>query len=313
MTAAPSSIHLPAYILKIIGGPDKGASFKMVSGKATLGRESGNDINLNDARCSHHHVAVLIQNDQIFVKDMGSRNGILLNGKKVTESMVRPGEPLQIGDTVFVIQKEAPIMASVGPSAPSQTYAGPTSMNLPREKEKNSTLIVIGVTIIAVVGFLLISQGTKKKKSDYGLKTEEQVNAELEDIEKQKTELSRQKVSSAQFSEQGKEAQAAYLQGFRDYREGNFSRAIQSFTAALALLPDHTLAQQYKKLAERRLDELVQFNLIEGKRNMEQNKYEMARSHYRNVIVLLNDQTNKLYQEANGQLQVIDLLLTGRY
>lgn len=314
MSLAPASIPQVAYLLKVVGGPNKGSTYKLVTGKATIGRDTGNDINFDDPRCSHHHMAILIQSHQIFVKDMGSRNGILLNGEKVTESVVKLGDQIQIGDSIFVIQKESP-----NPVASSTNhYSAPANASnglktIAANKDSKSFPKLIGAILLVVAGFLLFNQGGKKKNADYGLRTEEQVNAELADIEKRKTELARQKVQSAQLSEQGKEAQAAYLQGFRDYREGNYSRAIQSFTAALALLPDHTLAQQYKKLSERRLDELVQFNLSEGKRNMEQNRYEMARSNYRNVLILLNDQTNKLYQEANGQLQIIELLLTGRY
>ncbi|MGE3975570.1 MAG: FHA domain-containing protein [Bdellovibrionales bacterium] len=345
---APASIPQIVYVLKIISGPDKGSTYKLVSGKATLGRETGNDINLNDQRCSQKHLAVLIQGQKIFIKDMGSRNGVHINGRKIEETTIQPGEPVQIGDTVFVINKEAPLalpsLSVVPPvsSTPSSQLQSPypslsatnayprplgivpppgmPRSSLPqtppssalqkflREKPK----LVVGIVLGALV-LLLMSSGAKKKKADYGLRTEDQVNAEIADIEKKKTELARQKVNSAQFSEQGKEAQAAYLQGFRDYREGNYSRAIQSFTAALALLPDHSLAQQYKRLSERRLDELVQFNLLEGKRHMEQNKYELARSNYRNVQILINDTTNRTWQEAAGQLQVIDLILTGRY
>jgi pSer/pThr/pTyr-binding forkhead associated (FHA) protein len=308
--APPLTSH---YVLKIIGGPNKGATYKLITGQATLGRDTGNDINLNDSRCSQQHMSIQIQNSQVFVKDLNSRNGISVNGIKVPEAFVKPGDQVQLGDTILTIQKEMPI-------APLSTKLSSTNFpNVPSSQgsglvgDLNPKILIVGLALIGLVVTLLISSSGKKKRSDYGLRTEEQVNAELQDIENRKTELARQKVSSAGFSEQGKEAQAAYLQGFRDYREGNFSRAIQSFTAALALYPDHALAQQYKKLSERRLDELVQLNLQDGKRNMEQNKYEMARSNYRNVLYLVNDQTSKTYQEASGQLQIIELLLTGRY
>ncbi|HEX4923301.1 MAG TPA: hypothetical protein VFV50_04415, partial [Bdellovibrionales bacterium] len=148
---------------------------------------------------------------------------------------------------------------------------------------------------------------------DSGIRSEEQVQAEIEATQKRKEEIARIKRAEGQFSQQYIEAQAAYIQGFRDYREGNFSRAIQSFTAALALYPGHELAAKYKKLSERRLDEMVQASLFEARRNMEQNKYELAKAAYKNIMIMVNDPNNKTFIEAKERYEEIELLLSGKF
>jgi tetratricopeptide (TPR) repeat protein len=167
--------------------------------------------------------------------------------------------------------------------------------------------------LIGVVLLLILTATPKTAPKNYGLRTDQQVDDEIQSIQKRKDAIFREKMSQGVFNNQAGEAQAAYIQGFRDFREGNYNRAIQSFTAALALNPDHQLAQKYKRLAEKKLDELIQYNMLEGKRAFEENKFELAKAAYRNVLINLNDESNRTYKEAKERLQEVELLLKGRY
>ncbi|MEQ1876123.1 MAG: FHA domain-containing protein [Bdellovibrionia bacterium] len=310
-TALAAPLPQPVYVT-IIGGPDRGVAFKLLSQKVTLGRDDDNDIALNDPRCSRHHAVLEAANGMVSIKDCGSQNGLIVNGANCRDAILNPGDVFILGDTQFQIQTSlGAVPAAPAPRAqignpnpfPKTVQAEPESKPFP--------IVMLGVVLVLLI--LLVLKGGTKKAVNSGIRTDQLVQAEIEATQRRKEEISRLKRSEGQFSQQYMEAQAAYIQGFRDYREGNFGRAIQSFTAALALYPAHELALRYKKLSERKLDETVQYRMFEARRYMEQNKYEMAKSAYKNIMVMVNDPNNKTYLEAKERYEEIELLLSGKF
>ncbi|MCW9025392.1 MAG: FHA domain-containing protein [Gammaproteobacteria bacterium] len=74
--------------------------------KTTLGRKPDNDIHLDDPTVSGLHcIFLLLQN--VYVEDMNSTNGVLLNGKKVTKRQLENGDIVRIGrhELKFVDEK----------------------------------------------------------------------------------------------------------------------------------------------------------------------------------------------------------------
>jgi pSer/pThr/pTyr-binding forkhead associated (FHA) protein len=63
-----------------------------------VGRDPACDISEhNDPLMSRRHAAFSADSKQAIVRDLGSRNGILVNGTKVTEAQLRHGDVVQIG------------------------------------------------------------------------------------------------------------------------------------------------------------------------------------------------------------------------
>lgn len=322
MSTAPVQETTPALVLLIMSGPDKGVSYRLVSSKISIGRDADNDIVLNDQRCSRHHVLLTVQNNQIIAKDVGSRSGIYINGKKYDETLLQLNQQFQIGDTLLSLrwtgaEQQNPIETR-GTAPLNKPYNSTAVMGGAAARgsgrAKNDKIAFYGVVaLVAVILFLVIKQAPKTNAKNYGIRTDQQIDTDIQNTQQRKDEIFREKMAQGVFSNQAGEAQAAYIQGFRDFRESNYGRAIQSFTAALALNPEHQLAQKYKRLAEKKLDESVQENMLEGKRHYDQNRFELARAAYRTVLILLNDPNNKTYLEAKERLQEVELLLKGRY
>lgn len=307
--AAAALLPQPLYVT-IVAGPDRGVAFKVLSARITLGREQDNDIQLNDPRCSRHHAVIETINGLVYIKDKGSQNGLVVNGQNCREAQLKPGDLFAMGDTQFQIQTNLGAVP-VAPG-PANRAANPFPQTVAAEEERNNMPLVVGFVVIVGLLFFVL-QGGNKKSVESGIRSEEQVQAEIEATQKRKEEIARIKRAEGQFSQQYIEAQAAYIQGFRDYREGNFGRAIQSFTAALALYPGHELAAKYKKLSERRLDETVQYSMFEARRYMEQNKYELAKAAYKNIMIMVNDPNSKTFLEAKERYEEIELLLSGKF
>jgi hypothetical protein len=73
----------------------------------TIGRDSGNLIQLPDPTASRYHAKVHYQEGSWVVEDLGSTNGIVFGGKREERVTLNPGDTFQIGKTSFaVVERE---------------------------------------------------------------------------------------------------------------------------------------------------------------------------------------------------------------
>jgi diguanylate cyclase (GGDEF)-like protein len=100
------------YLIIFIGN-DGGQRHKLRRGKMTVGRSSRADITINDQRISRIHCVFEWVGDTIIIEDKGSTNGIFYDSKKVTNAVLQPGVPIQLGQSVMKIEyrDEAEIQA----------------------------------------------------------------------------------------------------------------------------------------------------------------------------------------------------------
>ena len=71
---------------------------------AILGRDETADVHLNDPWVSHRHCEIDQLGDVLVVRNLDSKNGILMHGHRVDESHVLPGDQFTIGQTVISVQ-----------------------------------------------------------------------------------------------------------------------------------------------------------------------------------------------------------------
>ena len=64
--------------------------------EAILGRGSDADILIEERKASRQHARLYYKNDQLFVRDLGSVNGTLVNGDKIEFKPIYPGDLLEI-------------------------------------------------------------------------------------------------------------------------------------------------------------------------------------------------------------------------
>lgn len=87
--------------LKIISGPGAGESMT-VRGSATIGRDEGSDLRVQDPEVSRSHAKVTVQDGTAWIDDLKSTNGTYVNGERVLEhqSLVG-GDRIQVGLTII--------------------------------------------------------------------------------------------------------------------------------------------------------------------------------------------------------------------
>jgi len=75
--------------------------FPLFKNRLTIGRTEQNDIQLKANYVSRRHAVVVTDRDVPRVIDWGSKNGVFVNGKRVTEHFLENGDLLTIGTAEF--------------------------------------------------------------------------------------------------------------------------------------------------------------------------------------------------------------------
>jgi pSer/pThr/pTyr-binding forkhead associated (FHA) protein len=63
-----------------------------------LGRDPRCDARLDSPLVSRKHCCIILSESAVIVRDLGSLNGIRINGERVTTGRLQPGDELAIGD-----------------------------------------------------------------------------------------------------------------------------------------------------------------------------------------------------------------------
>jgi two-component system NtrC family sensor kinase len=98
----PESRLVPA--LFVIQGRNQGARFDLAAqpGGVTIGRESGNVVQLDDNEVSRRHAEIRRVGEGFVVGDLRSSNGTFVNDRKVERTELAGGDRIRVGRTVLV-------------------------------------------------------------------------------------------------------------------------------------------------------------------------------------------------------------------
>lgn len=88
--------------LTVITGPDRGKRFELGEDGSTIGRDVRNEIRLHDNEASRQHARLQRDASGISLVDLGSSNGTFVNGGPVTETALRTGDRIRIGQTEMI-------------------------------------------------------------------------------------------------------------------------------------------------------------------------------------------------------------------
>ncbi|MDI6829171.1 MAG: FHA domain-containing protein [Armatimonadota bacterium] len=84
--------------LVVTQGSYMGSIYQISAGGTTIGRDESNDIAFaQDPTTSRRHAKIEVENGTFKIIDLGSSNGTFVNGVKVTDQVLCPGDEIQIG------------------------------------------------------------------------------------------------------------------------------------------------------------------------------------------------------------------------
>jgi pSer/pThr/pTyr-binding forkhead associated (FHA) protein len=322
------------FMLIVKEGPDKGVSYQLLPPRVTIGRGDENDVVLSDPRVSRQAAIIEFAHDKISLTNISSRQPILVNRKPISETSLSDGEEIRVGDSILVFNVEAMDLAvaaaaSMQASAPMSlrdseaphSFMPPpqtppprsrSSSRAPQDNGKRNFYIMVGLGLLLLVW--LLNSDPKQRAKEPTLKTIEEIQKENEESEKRNEELvKRRTFKNDEEKTRFEEANRHYLEGFRDYQKGQWSRALRSFETARAIDPSHELSKRYFKLAEKQRDEMVAELTLEGRRYREKQMYSRCSAAFEKVLDVITNRDDLKYKQAATMKRECDLMKEDRF
>ena len=316
------------FSLVVTSGVDKGAVFRLTGKKVSIGRSQDNAIQFpNDMKCSRHHAIIEFSDNGIEIENVSDNNHIEVDGAEVHRQRIKHGSIILIGETELQLRVKSSGGGALSPVGGGDLQAhqgaapvaGPQFSNKATENtfspnsRKSGPGFKILLVVLGLIFVYLLTSSPLKKKEITAIRTDEAVEAEIEKAKKLQEATISARNKSGKNSKQYESAQSAYVAGFRDYKQGNFGRALGAFQACLSLFPDHVLCNRYLRLSKRKFNELVQYHMILGRKYREQSQYSACRASFRNVMVMVMDANSAIYKEAKANHDACDTMLEDRY
>ena len=158
-----------------------GRTHELTAEKTTLGRVEDNTFQIPEPSVSSHHCEVLLQGDEVKVRDLNSTNGTFINEQQITDAVLKPGQILRLGKVEMRLESattpglakkpvDHTMVMSRGVSlneleqGPRQGGFDTSSKAFSKKDNKANKIFFIGVgvvmvVIIAVLAYLILSTG----------------------------------------------------------------------------------------------------------------------------------------------------------
>jgi predicted component of type VI protein secretion system len=91
-------------VLVMFRGEGDRRSFSLPRDVTVMGRREDCDLRIPLGEVSRKHCRLIADGDTLKIEDLGSSNGTFVNGQRIQESPVNPGDVIQIGPIMFVVQ-----------------------------------------------------------------------------------------------------------------------------------------------------------------------------------------------------------------
>lgn len=90
--------------LVLVVKDEKQKEIKLSKARTVIGRQTECTIRVPVSAVSRQHCELVIDEDEVTIRDLNSGNGTYVNRKRVTEAVLSPGDLIAIGPAVFVVR-----------------------------------------------------------------------------------------------------------------------------------------------------------------------------------------------------------------
>jgi len=119
--------------LQLLSGPLAGQTYELKVETTTVGRVEDNAFQIVDPSVSSHHCEILLKGNDVVIRDLNSTNGSFINGEKITESPLKPGQILRLGQIDLRIEDGSP-MPAASATKPMSAPAPATSSKMRQDQ-----------------------------------------------------------------------------------------------------------------------------------------------------------------------------------
>lgn len=327
-------------MIAVRSGPDAGAVYQLLPPRVSIGRDpESNNVVVNDPKVSRNAAVIEFSPEEISILDISGRAKLTVNGQSGERLSIKGGDLIRVGDSELSFIVEALQLPSIipGPQDMNGDFGAPLALagqHEPRSRgpqmggasaprpsthrpapKKSSRGTFYAVVAIVVGGLIYIGMSDQvAKKLDKGLRTTSEIEKDIADTDARNADVVKKRAFRTEEEKtRYEEAQKHYIEGFRDYQKGNYTRAMRSFETARAIDPEHVLARRYYRQAEKQRDEGITNSLLEGRRYREKNMYTRCSAAISKALVMMPNREDLKYKQAEAMKKECDLLQDSRF
>lgn len=297
------------YRVLCMTGKNKGLVYYLRGKRLVLGRTDSADIQVLDTKSSREHAELTKFSDTYIVTDLGSQNGIIVNDLKVSQHQLSDGDKIIIGQTVFKfniieVENELEVIDEEDDDEEDdeeyEEEQSPKKSKSSKKKDAEAAKkkkLIYGLVGIGLL-FVFLDDGEVKKEPPKKTKVIEREDKSLaSDLKKR----------NQNYDKETEEKIGTILhRGFRELREKNYIRAIEEFSLALILSPNHGRASAYLEKSKMLLDEEVKSQFNKAKREIDSLKFKKAVRIYCSILRYLQERPeDERYVRAEKEIKVI--------
>ncbi|HME90014.1 MAG TPA: sigma 54-interacting transcriptional regulator [Myxococcaceae bacterium] len=104
---ASGKMEVREWMLEVVAGADKGKKVTTLDSLLRVGSDTSNDLVLSDATVSRRHLEIERTRRGLLLRDLGSRNGSWVDGRRVIQAYLEPGDKVTLGQTRLVAKQAA--------------------------------------------------------------------------------------------------------------------------------------------------------------------------------------------------------------
>lgn len=302
--------------LLLLQGPDKGHCLVLFGDTVFIGREDC-QVSLNDKNVSKKHAEIGWKGNHYTIRDLGSSNGVVVNGQKVHEAKLSPGDIFMIGLSVFEVYKPGSTRKTESPQVSALTrHRTATAANDNKDQQqakmaKQRLIVYALVAFLFYIAFFSADEGPKetfRQRAFIQSENDEPVRPKKKLKPDELQEALKEYVPNYSIdTPQRKDSEIFFRNGVRELQNNNYRRAISAFETALTVDSSHDLAKIYLQITKKSLEREIDAAMKAARRAEKSLRYKEARMHYDNVLRMLEgDQNNPKYVEATDALQKLD-------
>jgi pSer/pThr/pTyr-binding forkhead associated (FHA) protein len=153
------------FRLEIIEPADAKGKFEFDKNEVTLGRTSPNDIIINDSKVSRQHAKIEFKDNIPQIRDLGSQNGIIVNGNKIKDAELKSGDKIKIGDTQFHFILYDPSLLKKTSFSETKGITVQRPFKFPQLIKNPIILAAVGILLIIFLSSLFFSREKSTDKS----------------------------------------------------------------------------------------------------------------------------------------------------
>lgn len=104
--------------LQIKAGPGVGRDHALGPAECVIGRDASADFVLEDSLVSRRHLRIVQEAGSWQAEDLGSTNGMLVNGRRTKRFRLTDGDTIKVGSTSLVFVQKDLLAGSGAPPVP---------------------------------------------------------------------------------------------------------------------------------------------------------------------------------------------------